>query len=311
MNDFMDKYNNLIDKLMHFNEKIGDAFFNVLKKVLKIFDIFFRRINLTYRVFGFIIYPFSRFLTIPFNWLIIRTWLWYVLRAFDSQPYLTNKLKQWKGEPGAGKSLSSFVIAEMIREETGMASYFTAQVEKPRLSECGTYWYVYHRVIKLSDYYKNYQKVMNFNTEKYSTIWKDENNVRQNYRFNKDKEYNAEFKPEHDDEVLLRHLGFKHGMNVISQQTKTDSQRMETVGFYFEVNKTVKGIDYIKWLFDGVFEIVPRKIKIDVYTLDIGWGENKRKFYRKISLRVPRDILDHYETLSEKNRFSHLRIDYK
>jgi hypothetical protein len=142
-------------------------------------------------------------------------------------------------------------------------------------------------------------------------MFKDENNLRQNPRDNKKGEYNDIFKPEHDDEVLLRHLKFKHGMNIYSQQTKTDGQRMETTAFYFEIRKTVKGVNYKKWLHDGKFEIIPKRIKIDIYTLEVGWGDMKRHLYRKMTLKVPYELLEHYDTLAESNRFAGLPTDYK
>jgi hypothetical protein len=307
---FFEQYEKLILKYVHLLLILIDAFCYAYQKTFnELVNTINRFFNL-YKIFMFEFYGLFRWTTFYFNWIIIRTWLWYVFRPFDSKPYLMNVLKYWKGDPGAGKSLISYVISEEIREEFGMASYFTSPIEKPRLSEDESYYYVYHRVINLSDYYKNRKKVLNFNTDRYACLWKDENNLRQNPRFNKEGLYNDEFKPEHDDEVLLRHLGFKHGMNVISQQAKTDSQRMETTAFYFDVRKTIKGVNFSKWLHDGKFEIIPIAIKVDIYTITVGFGEMKRHLYRKMKKRVPYQLLEHYNTHAESNRFAHLKKDY-
>ena len=311
MDKIFDTYDSLINNMMHLLENVVDAFCHVYEKLIKLTTSLIVKMSELFNFFIYQFYGLFRWTTFYMNWIIIRTWLWYVFRPFDSKPYLTNTLKYWKGDPGAGKSLSSYIIAEEIREETGMASYFTSPIEKPRLSEDGRYWYVYHRVIDLADYYKDRKKVKNFNTKLYACLWKDENNLRQNPRFNKEKDYNEIFKPEHDDEVLLRHLGFKHGMNVISQQTRTDSQRMETTAYYFEVKKTVKGINFMKWLQDGKFEIIPVRIKIDVFTLQVGFGDMKRHLVRKMSIPIPYEKLKYYETHAEAGRFAHLPLDYK
>lgn len=311
MDTFFTIYELIIEKFMHLLETLADAFYHVYMKIGLIAEKITNIIYQMYHDIAFSFYSLMRWTTAPYNYIIVTTWLWYIFNPLERQPYLMNVLKYWKGAPGAGKSLSSYVVAELIREETGIASYFTSKVEKPRLSEDGKYWYVYHRVIDLADYYQKGKKVKNFNTEKYATMFKDENNLRQNPRDNKKGSYNDEFKPEHDDEVLLRHLKFKHGMNVYSQQTKTDGQRMETTAYYFEIKKTVKGVSYKKWLHDGKFEIIPKRIKIDIYTLEVGWGEMKRHLYRRMTLKVPYELLEHFDTLAESNRFAGLPVDYK
>ena len=96
---------------------------------------------------------------------------------------------------GGGKSLLSFVLAEMHRLETGYSSYFTAPVEKPQVTEDGEWLYVYHKVIDLKSYYQKGKKILNFNTDKYRIIFKDERHLDYTPRMNKTKEYNDTFVP--------------------------------------------------------------------------------------------------------------------
>jgi hypothetical protein len=143
-------------------------------------------------------------------------------------------------------------------------------------------------------------------------MFKDENHVDQNPRLNKTKEYNNRFIPEHNDELLMAHEGFTYGVHILSQQKKTDGQRMETITVYHEIEKTVKGINYGKWIKDGKFEIIPKYIKVRAYTLQFLWNQNaKQKLLRRYKIKVPYEILPYYETLAESKRFAHLPYDKK
>lgn len=299
-----------IDKMMHLGDIALDAFFHVVGKILQRFadtsNLILKSAHALYKKYD----RKLRYLSLPWSASIPWIYKWVHSNAYDRLPIFIPGMHMIRARVGGGKSLTSLVIAEMTLEHTGFASYFTSAVEKPQLSEDGTYWYVMHRVIKLSDYYKDGKKSMNFNTKKYKNIHKDERHLEFNPRMNKTKEYNSRFIPEHEDDLLMRHTGFEHKF-MYSQHMKLDSQDMDAITLMHEV-ETVKDIPIKRWLEDGGFKYIPIKLKFTSYTIEIDFdGSMKRKVFRKWKLQVPYEVLNKFETHAEKDKYAGLPYDYK
>jgi hypothetical protein len=211
---------------------------------------------------------------------------------------------------GGGKSLLSYILGELYRMETGLSSYFTSPVEKPRLTEDGKFYYVYHRVINLDDYFdSNGKKIKKFNTKKHKVIHKDERHLEFNPRQNGTSEYKNKFLPQQKDEILMRHQGITH-IYKYTQYMKLDSQDMQALTYMHDVG-TDKDIPLDRWLNDGMFNIIPLKLKISTFVIDVDFkGEFKRKKIASYSINVPYDLLQHFDTHAESYRDNNLKVDY-
>jgi hypothetical protein len=316
MNQVTDKIFNSIessmDKAMHLTEKSVDAFAFGAQKILLVTHA----INET--IFEFIHHHYKRknhdrlirYASLPWSIAIPVGYKYITRNAFHRLPIFQQGIHMIRAKVGGGKSLTSFVLAQMTLEQTGIPSYFTSPVEKPQLSEDGKYYYVYHRVIDLKHYYKDGKKVMNFNTDKYKNIHKDERHLQYNPRMNKGKKYNESFIPEHEDHLLMRHDGME-GIYMYSQHMKLDSQDMDSLTFMHEV-ETVKDIPIKAWLNKGNLRYVPVKLKFVTYTIQSEFdGTIKRKKYAQFSLPVKYEVLERYNTYAENRKHAGLKKDYE
>lgn len=308
--NFFDKLELKLDQIMHHTEKCSDAFFDVLESgtdyaedgITRIMNIYESVVSSNLVPLKYVSLPWS--LSIPITYKFIN--------KFNERkiPLLVDGVHMIRAKVGGGKSLTSFVLADLTLKEMGVASYFTSAVEKPQLSEDGKYWYVMQRVIDLSRYYKKGKKVLNYNAKKYPYIHKDERHLDYNPRLNKKNEYNDRFVPEHADELIMRHDGFK-AIYKYTQHLRLDSQEMETLTFMHEV-ETVKDIPILRWLNEDSFKYIPVKLKFITYTLEFEFdGTFKRKLYKKWSLPVPYSVLKRFETHAEKNKNAGLPVDYQ
>lgn len=305
-----DKTQLKIDSIMHLGDNILDAFFHAANKGIHAFGSFSNQVLLgLYKLFKKQDRS-MRYAALPWSPLIPIAYKWFHRNNYDRLPIFIPGMHMIRARVGGGKSLTSFVLAEMTLKETGHASYFTSAVEKPQLSEDGKYWYVYHRVIDMKDYYKDGRKVMNYNTNLYKNIHKDERHLDYNPRMNKGKEYNARFIPEHQDHLLMRHDGFDN-IYMYSQHMKLDSQEMDALTLMHEV-ETVKDIPIQRWLDDGKFNFIPVTLKFTSYTVEVEFdGSMKRKVFRKWKITVPYEVLQRFDTHAEKVKHAGLPYDYK
>ena len=251
-----------------------------------------------------------RYLSLPWSVTIPIAYKYFTRNEYNRLPIFQPGMHMIRAKVGGGKSLTSFVLAEMTLLRTANGSYFTSQVEKPQLSEDKKYWYVHHRVIDLNDYYSEGKKVKNFNTEKYKDIHKDERHLQYNPRMNKGKKYNDTFVPEHEDHLLMRHEGMEH-IYMYSQHGKLDSQDMDSITYMHEV-QTIKDIPLKRWLDSGDLKYIPIKLKFTTYTVDVGFdGSMKRNRVAKFSLPIPFDVLARFDTHAEKYKYAGLPVDFK
>lgn len=299
-----------IDKSVHVIENSLAALFKLVDSSAAVFlkgvSILLNSINDFYKNNSKLL----RHLSLPYSVLIPVVYKRIKLPSFESIPLLVPGLHQVRSKVGGGKSLTSFTLAEYCLEQYGYASYLTSAVEKPQLSEDGKYFYVMHRVIDPKDYYMSGKKIMNYNAKKYPYFHKDERHLSYNPRLNKTKQYNDTWIPEHEDELLMRHDGFRVIIKY-SQHMKLDAQEMENLTFMHEV-ETKKDLTIRNWLKNGQYDFVPVKLVFYTYTIEVEFdGTMKRKFYKKWKLPVTQEILDKYDTLAEKNKHAGLPVDYK
>lgn len=255
-----------------------------------------------------------RYGTLPWSKVILEGYKYFYLSG-SKAPIFHPGVHMVRASVGGGKSLLSYVLAELYRLHTGRGSYFTSPVEKPRITDDGLYYYVYHRVINLDDYFRfdedkdKYVKIKKFNTIKYKCIHKDERHLDYNPRENNTKAYKDRFIAQQQDEILMRHQGITH-VYKYTQYMKLDGQDMQALTYMHDVS-TVKDIPLSRWLETGNFNIIPIKLKITTYTIDVSFdGSLKRKKVASYSLNVPYEILQHFDTHAEAYRDDHLPNDY-
>lgn len=289
----------LLDGLLSMVNRLYERFFTLLDMVLNQLLKLYRRHG---RKLRYLAMPWSAFIVIIYKLI--------ALIKRDTNPLLMPGLHMVRAKVGGGKSLTSFVLAEYVLENFGMVSYFTSPVEKPQLSENGKYWYVMHRVIDLSDYYKDGKKVMNYNFKKYPYFHKDERHLRFNPRLNRTKVYNDQFIPEHEDEILMRHDGAK-AIYKYSQHIRLDTQELENLTLMHEV-KTKKDIPLKEWLDNDKFDFIPTRLKFESYYINIDFdGTYSRVLFKKWSMKVPLGVLKRFETHAESGKYKHLKVDYQ
>ncbi len=280
--------------------------FFVLKMFFKVVLKTLDTINFVYRRHERLL----RHLSLPASALIPITYRITNRSLDDKIPLLKPGMHQVRAMVGGGKSLTSLALAEFCLKEYGFASYLTSPVEKPQLSEDGKYYYVMHRVINPKDYYKDGKKVMNYNAELYPYMHKDERHLEYNPRLNKTREYNSTWIPEHEDELLMRHDGFRVIIKY-SQHMRLDSQEMENLTFMHEV-QTKKTLTVRNWLNNGKFSFIPVKLRFTTYYIDVDFdGTMKRRRYKKWSLPVTQELLDKFDTHAEKHKHAGLPVDYQ
>ncbi len=107
----------------------------------------------------------------------------------------------------------------------------------------------------------------------------------------------------------MRHQGITH-IYKYTQYMKLDSQDMQALTYMHDVG-TDKDIPLDRWLNDGMFNIIPLKLKISTFVIDVDFkGEFKRKKIASYSINVPYDLLQHFDTHAESYRDNNLKVDY-
>lgn len=251
-----------------------------------------------------------RKIALPWSAVFPKGHKYYLKRKVERFPLLRPGVQMVRSKVGGGKSLTSFVLATMTLEKTGHPSYMTSAVEKPKLSEDGSYWYVFHPVVDLDTYFHSGKQHKRFNTKKMKNIHKDENHLRYNPRMNKTKEYNEKYIPEHKHELIMRHDGFDT-IYKYSQHLRLDGQDMETIDMMHEV-ETIKDIPLSQWLKDGKYKYVPVKLKFTSYFLIADFdGTIRRELYKEWELPIPASVLADYDTYAERHLMDGLPYDIK
>lgn len=308
MDTFFNLYEKIIDSI---TELFDDAAFIVVafsNKAIGWIQSFFKIVYQNYEGIAKSIYAPFRWTTIPLNYIIIRTWLWYVLRDQDNEPLDNTGIHLIRSNPGGGKSMLAYQKANELADHTGFTSYQTSRIEKPRLSEDEKFWVVRHPVIDIKSYYRKGKKIKRFNTLKYKALFVDEFHYMNNPRLNRSNDYNEFFLPFLNDLILMRHEGFDNNIYLFSQVPMNDIQLMSILANYHEV-ELKKGIDYWRWIRTGKFEIIPLYWRISTYTIDRS-DPSKKFLYRKWKKHVDVDELEYFDTHAMKNEFSDLPLDY-
>lgn len=306
---FFENFEKFFDSIMHLVESWLDAFFHGYEFCINSVRKFMIYVLNNYTQFTKIIYGFFRWTTAPFNFIIVRTWLWYVFGYDETNPLDKNGVHYIRGLPGKGKSLLAYDKANRDMEESGFSSYMTSSIEKPKVTADGKYYYVNHKVISLFNYYKDGKSIRRFNTQYFKKMWVDEFHVLNNPRRNNEKGNKDFIIPFINDLVRLRHFGFK-AIYLLSQVPSNDVQIMSFLVGYHDV-EVKKGVHYLRWLMTGKFEVLPLYIKMKSY--DIIWESNgswKKVLKRTWKYRINQDGLPFFDTLAERDVNKELPLDY-
>lgn len=252
---------------------------------------------------------FLRHISLPYSLAIPKVYK-YLFYNEGKELIFAPGVHMVRASVGGGKSLLSFILAELYLEKTGLATYFTSPVEKPQITKDGKFKYVYHRYIDLDNYFVNGERVKRFNTKKYKMIMKDERHLDFNPRLNNTKEYKNKFIPQQKSEILMRHEGITH-IYKFSQYTKLDGQDMQALTYMHEV-ETKKDIPTKIWLSNGTFKYIPVALKITTYIIDVSFeGSMDRKKVGSCKLDVPGELLERFDTHAEKYQIEGLPVDFK
>lgn len=308
----IDKMELIVDRVMHASTLILNIQENIVMQITGLFNRLFNAILALYEEITMRVYGFFRWTTIPLNFLIIRTFLWYIFKTSGNEPLDEVGVHYIRAEPGGGKSMLAYQKANETLEKTGYSAYITHPIEKPKLTEDKKWWYVDHRLIGIRSYFNaKGEQIKRFNTAIHKQLHVDEFHIENNPRRNKEKEYNAFFIPFLNQLLKLRHNGFDNNIYIYSQIPNNDIQLMSTITMYHEI-KLVKGMPYLKWLRDGKFEIVPIKWKFKSYKIIIVEGGGiKRKLYRIWNKPVDYMKLEHFDTHALRNDNKHLPLDFE
>jgi len=304
----------IIDSIVHRVDQLLDAFSYVYLIPLKIFNEIVKSIiEIIYDLFNkdTRLARLLRIVSLPWSIAIPKTYKYFFSNRNRKPHIFRPGIHMVRAVVGGGKSLTSFILAEIFLEETGLSSYFTSPVEKPQVTDDGEFLYVNHRHINLNDYYdKNGRKIKKFNTEKHKMIHKDERHLEFNPRLNNSKEYKNKFIPQQQDEILMRHQGITH-IYKYSQYSKLDSQDMQALTYMHDV-ETVKDIPIKRWIDRGRFDYIPVVLKFTTYIIDVDFsGDMKRKKIGSCKIRVSPEVLDRFDTHAESYRDAGLPVDYK
>ena len=306
-------YESSMDKLVHRAEQGVDALSHVMMFVAGKYNLIAKGImekiymllNKDTRMARML-----RFISFPWSVIIPKGYKYFFSSQYGRALIFKPGVHMIRAKVGGGKSLASFVLAEIYLEETGLGSYFTSPVEKPSVTDDGEWLYVFHRVINTDDYYKGGKKVLNFNTSKYKAIHKDERHLDYNPRLNGSKDYNAKFIPEQRDEILMRHEGFEY-IYKYSQYMKLDSQDMDALTYMHDV-ETVKDIPVRRWLDTGDLNYIPIRLKFTTFVVEIEFdGRMRRKKVGSCRISVPYELLQRFDTHAERYRNAGLPVDFK
>lgn len=303
----MEQYYKNIGKFINYIEKIIEMFFKVLFLGFRITAYIKEQIINVYSKIALKFYKLMRWMTIPYNWLIIRTWLWYIFYGGENEPLDVEGVHYIVSPPGGGKSTLAKQKMDEHMSRTGKTSYVTTKMEMPKVDATNGKKYVYHRWIDIKKYYKDGKKVMQYNTKLHNMMVIDEFHVLNNNRLNKTTKYNDFFIPFINDLVLIRHIKFRK-VYLLSQVPSNDIQLMSILVRYHEV-KLKKGVNYWRWIKTGKFEILPLKWRIKTYTIEP--LTNKKHLIRIWSKKVDMNSLDDFETLNMASHGSDLPMDYK
>src|SRR6056297_931199 len=161
-------------------QKSVDFFYNTIEQLHNnIYDRLNKKTNI-----GLLL----RYISLPYSLLIPKAYK-YLFYNEGKELIFSPGVHMVRASVGGGKSLLSFILAELYLEKTGLATYFTSPVEKPQITKDGKFKYVYHRYIDLDNYFANGKRTKRFNTQKYKMIMKDERHLDFNPRLNNTKEY--------------------------------------------------------------------------------------------------------------------------
>ncbi|HLT00216.1 MAG TPA: hypothetical protein VK005_01860 [Acholeplasma sp.] len=307
-----EKLDQRFDKLMHLMETFLDAFFHVIDKSLFKVSIFFKQVLDKLSELIQANSKFLRYVSFPWSSIIPKVWVWWFKNSKPNYPILQPGMHMVRAPVGGGKSLTSATIAYIQLQLTGYPSYFTAKVEKPKLTDDGKFWYTTHRVIDLADYYKDGKKVKEFNTKNRKFIHKDERSLEYLPRENRSKEYNNKFIPEHKDELIMRHKGFL-GIYKYSQHFKLDALEMDALTYMHDVS-IVKDLPVGQWLKDGELRIFPTLIYVESYKVATDFkGVTERYLVcDPYFIEIPyEEVLMNFDTTAEANRDAGLPLDYE
>jgi hypothetical protein len=310
MDEMMERYEAALENAFSVFDWFGEVISKLSMLVMRgVHFVLSKSLDIAQAI-GMTVYPWFRWTTIPFNYLIVRTFLWYIYRDDGKEPLDIPGVHYIVSPPGGGKSMLAFQKSNEIADDTGYGSYHTSRIEKPRLSRDGRFYVVSHRVINPKDYYEKRKKVMRFNTTKYKALFFDEFHAENNSRLNKESAYNDFFIPFMNDLIKMRHFGFDRNIYLFSQVPNNDIQIMSIIARYHEVT-IKKGLRYTDWIARGRFKIEPLYFIIKTYRM-IRTTENFRKKLDRVwKKRVDIPRLDYFDTHAMAHEHDELPYDFK
>ena len=207
-----------------------------------------------------------RTMTRPFNKWWIK--LWEDMQKKGEAEYLDIPgMHLITALQGGGKSSLMFHKSVEYRYRMGKGMYVNTHFEKPYYDDIGGFEYVYNKYFENDEFFRDGKLRKRPNYKLFCGFIFDEEAKFNNHRLNKQKSYNNTFLGRQDLCVGMRHLKCPYIL-IASQLDKIDNQALGLIKYMHEV-EIDKGVNYQKWLRDGIFE-----------TTILGWNITTYKFSR-------------------------------
>lgn len=299
----------IINIFVFFLDAIKEKIFFLIKILCIIFEILIQAICIIFLK----IYAIMRYSTIPYNWIIIRTWLWNLFRGGHSTPLDIVGVHYIQAPPGGGKSLLLKVLSDQVNQEKKKGVYLTKAIEKPKIDENGNK-YVYNRFIDIKSYFDLNpdsktagQPIKRFNFNKYIQLFFDEFHLDNNNRDNKTKLYNLFFKPLLEQFISMRHDGCER-IILTSQVASNDIQLMPMLARYHTL-RLKKGIKWSEWMETGKFIYRPLKFRIKSFIID-PFNPDKKTLERIWNLSITLKNLEDFDSYAMRGSKNNLPLDF-
>lgn len=255
------------------------------------------------------VYKFFRLTSFPWHFIVIIVWK----RILNAQKkgllvYDAPGLHIIFGVPGSGKSSLAYELIERIRLKTKMKpSYINYPFEKVRLSEDKKYYYKYHQIYSMNDFFGNGVIKQLFNHKLFGSVVIDEAHTVFQPRNNRSRDYNDIFLPLVEYTTKIRqYIGH---MFALTQMGRMDIQFMMLATTLTEVEIDI-GFDYPEWLLkDGRFRVKPLGWNVKQYKID-SFGNFSTQPVNAFYVKNEYADFDYFDTYATRGDYSHVRMDY-
>lgn len=305
------KLERFAESIEFFYKKIEQVLIKyVIDNILIVGEFFVKRIYTTKDKSGKFtsteFYKKIRYLTFPFHWIWIISWMISKLGERDNFLFDKPGLFVIIGPPGCGKSSFVFMLIERLFKLFGKTSYINAANEKPRLSEDKSYKYLRYIIYSFTQFWNNRRTLEVPNHHIAESLVVEEGHRILNPRENNTTEYNDKFVPFMKYVVLVRK--YIKRIFFITQVGKVDTQLMQLAQAIVQPRIDI-GFDYSDWMIEtGAFRFKILGFFVDIYTMDSN-GEKSQKPTKSIYIKNEWADFDYFDTMAMNDAYDHIQMN--